>query len=452
MLTRVSQRATLQECFEYRGKWWLPECPSTTVPGTIGYTPTEGVTLTLDGDFKRYPDVVLGVCGGLDFTALNLAEHQHSFGRGVIHSTSLRVEVLIAGAHFPSKAEVLLPSMAAGLTELPAWHGGYPFLPIKPPNGGRYDFSFELPKPTETRIPSLDSHLRIEHRLPFSAGEEFHCQHATVATFTPDTPQSVWWYLRTAFHLQALLTVLIGQPVYATDFFSRSDKHAREGGANGELREPFHVYFHPSFTPDAGTEGVLAFRFKEVEPQFSAMLEGWFSTYEHYHPVYSALLQTFYHPGRYADAQLLSLAQALEGFHIRKYKGKFVDDLAYETYLVEMKAHLPEGMPQRLKQAITTRLGYGNEYSLRARLREIMRKLDPTVMQLIHRNPDALADAIVETRNRLVHPREAPSSRTADAEVVSLMLHAKALLTIAVLDAIGTATSALRNAVTLRRI
>jgi hypothetical protein len=43
----------VNEQFEFRGMWWLPEDPAFQVPGILTFDPDDGATLELLGSFKK---------------------------------------------------------------------------------------------------------------------------------------------------------------------------------------------------------------------------------------------------------------------------------------------------------------------------------------------------------------------------------------------------------------
>jgi hypothetical protein len=102
----------------------------------------------------------------------------------------------------------------------------------------------------------------------------------------------------------------------------------------------------------------------------------------------------------YPQSQFLILMQALESLHRKTRPGTYVRPEKYKKYRGEIEAGIPEVVPPNLRKSIKDALNYGNEYSLRERIEELL-TLYPG-KQIIDENPELIGE-IVSTRHNLSH-------------------------------------------------
>jgi hypothetical protein len=135
------------------------------------------------------------------------------------------------------------------------------------------------------------------------------------------------------------------------------------------------------------------------------------------------------------EIEFLSYVQAAETLHrVLKPPGKFVSDSDYSRVEVALISAIPLGTNNDLKQKIRQMLVYGNEVSLRRRLRELMKIFFPTI-------PDShkkWIERIVDTRNYFIHndPESAPKAASGQ-ELFNLCDGLRGLVTAALLHSVG---------------
>ncbi|MGI8478346.1 MAG: HEPN domain-containing protein, partial [Gaiellaceae bacterium] len=102
------------------------------------------------------------------------------------------------------------------------------------------------------------------------------------------------------------------------------------------------------------------------------------------------------------EFELLALTQALETFHRHVYEGTYLHPDEYAKVSAALTGAIPTGTPSDLKQALTKRIEYGNEYSQRKRFHELLSSLDDNARELL-RIDKALLNRVVDERNHLTH-------------------------------------------------
>ena len=102
--------------------------------------------------------------------------------------------------------------------------------------------------------------------------------------------------------------------------------------------------------------------------------------------------------------RFLGLIQALETYCRRVQGGKYLPDAVPRGIAAALKAALPPTTPQDLRNSLVQgKIKYGNEYSLRKRLRELLCSLEDETTKLIADSPGKFAEDVTATRNYLTH-------------------------------------------------
>lgn len=99
---------------------------------------------------------------------------------------------------------------------------------------------------------------------------------------------------------------------------------------------------------------------------------------------------------------------------------------------------IPAGTPAPLRDALKSRIKYGNEFSLRKRLNEIFAGIGPQNTALIAPNSATFISDVVDTRNYLTHYSDDLKEQTLEgADLFNANLRLKILLTILLLRELG---------------
>ena len=146
-----------------------------------------------------------------------------------------------------------------------------------------------------------------------------------------------------------------------------------------------------------------SFSFREIAGRFEKILNLWFEKYETLKPVYDLYLGALYNPQMYLENEFLSMVQALEAYHRRKFDGKYLSDDDYSKVYSKLKNAIDNlTVEKSFKESLKAKLKYGNEYSLRKRLKDLLSKFRDITKEFIA-NEDDFISKVVATRNRLTH-------------------------------------------------
>ena len=140
-----------------------------------------------------------------------------------------------------------------------------------------------------------------------------------------------------------------------------------------------------------------------IPHMFSTMLNAWFDKAEKLRDVYNLFFGTFYNDEMYLESVFLALIQVLETYSRSVTESRYVSESDYQRIAAAPSAAIPADTPNDLKQSLKNKIKYGNEYSLRKRLKKIIDSLEPDTVKLICADPARFRDRIVDTRNYLTH-------------------------------------------------
>ena len=145
------------------------------------------------------------------------------------------------------------------------------------------------------------------------------------------------------------------------------------------------------------------FRFADVPDDGTEVLSQWLSQAEELRYVRALYCEGVYGKGL-VEQKFLFLTQAAEAFHRRYYSGLYMEN--QEQFETEVLHPLTEAIPatvQRpLRDAISARLAFANELSLRRRLRELFEEHRDTLCMVVS-DPGEYVTSIVDLRNAFTH-------------------------------------------------
>ena len=408
---RISEN-TLLDSFEFKAFVWIPENPNDRQTGIVRVRAGE-ITLELMGSFRGdesprlfmdgalSPEIILGVSDEEKlFTLYQCHEYFHRLFE-IAPSSKFRATRLYYGSHFDRAQDIIFTEMTVECTYLSEWLAVAPidikgvFTP-----GQVRSFEYGAPKTIfSVALPcaTLDFVIGVDGKMEAFKGVTL--RHRAMVVIKPTEGQSRRWYEVTSRDLSALLTLLIGEPVYATRMtgWNPSPEYAIETNI-------FSALFRPSIKPDIHPSE-MPVAYDDVSDLAPALFQKWFEYADKLRPVYDLLCGTYYNAGSYEQSKFLALMQAVETLHRRMDDARYWDQEEYRNWLSGVMEHLPPLMPSALKERLQRYLQYGNEYGLRKRLKLMLKSLD-SLAQVIAPDADDFIGLIYRTRNYLTHYEE----------------------------------------------
>ncbi|OWK45507.1 HEPN domain-containing protein [Fimbriiglobus ruber] len=459
---------TLFDSFEYQGYFWLPATPDRKIPGVVRFASSD-ITLSLLGmlvettlqqlavvgpPFKA--DIILGQAqNGKKLTLYECTQIGTSttipHGTG---SSTLSAGCLLIGKHFGSKADLLFHSLSINYLHLEEWLAYKPFPPQDEEKDAAgetttYLSRYVVPDKLNYPVASLGCDILIDSQMFFGGFASFHKEsreHVALLTVKPAAKQPFDWFLERIVDLQNLLTLLIGEPTFPKRTVLYGDEIA---GPGFTYREDIQLFFHPAH----GKIGerlhpvkMLAM-FPAVSAHFGTILDSWFAKRELLENVCDLFFGVIYNNYLFLQFRFLGLIQALETYCRRVQGGKYLPEADYEKIAAALKAALPTTTPQDLRNSLVQgKIKYGNEYSLRKRLRELLCSLEDDTTKLVTPTLGKFCEEVTATRNYLTHySSELQAQAFKGGDLYAAYLRLRLLVTIVLLKELGLDEKAIRD-------
>lgn len=409
--------------FEIMGLWWLPEKDNKKIPGTLKFVADKEIKLELMGSFhesinqalkSKQPlnfEIILGVSKGISFTLFKSEELNTSFGAAnseFILST-FQCKYIFKGVHFFSVNDVNFAQMVVGFTHLEDWIS---------PNLFKFEdvnaISYNNPPKQIVKINKINSLISIVSGVTRSTDSKRVSME--INSFFVIKPLSeskdLEWYEDVIRCLGNFLTLAVGRAIYSKNLTAYLSENYK-----------FKIYFVLNMQKEENIHSsMMMLPYRSLTSYLDKFLNNWFDYSDLLKPVYELFFGTYY-AQLYEEFNFLSLIQAIEAYHRRIYvdKGKYLSDNDYEplerSLINSIPTALPDGRdyPIGFTDALKAKIKYGNEYSLRTRLKQLSNvwgSLDP----LLYENRDSFNHDIVCTRNYLTHYEKSPDCRVFEGD------------------------------------
>jgi hypothetical protein len=223
--------------------------------------------------------------------------------------------------------------------------------------------------------------------------------------FTPPKPMPLSWAQAAVRRFEQFVAFGTRWPCTATEEVARP---IRVGNDRDDVDVPVH---RRRFGVTGNDSRPLPLFWPARRPHSLAVLvEHWFAAFPRFAPVFDLMTSLTYAEPRFADAQFLILTQAAESLHRRMMPGLYVQPSEYDAIRTAVVKSIPETVSDSHRQSLRSRIQFGNEYSFRQRLRELVNGVaDDRLRALIASDPAKFIGDVVDTRNYLVHYPEPPT-------------------------------------------
>jgi hypothetical protein len=427
--------------FEAFGRWWSPACEYLrTQPflGRLTWDPVKGATieaaglssevtnslshrlghrLLLQGQLDNLPCITLD-------DAMVVSVTTEIIGTGNVKITSNK---LTQGDDVLADTDqTLLLSLSCEMTGLDVWAAGNTFT-ISHPEPAR-DVIECLPYKEQLFTQVDDITVSVARWNRSSHGIRTYSIEG-VNTFTLKAG-ALFSYERgrqLLHELKAFLTVALDRPIVFETIRGRledSDQKMPDGrpvSRHMEFFETTDELVRPASKKDRHNQRI-PFLFQPVERAAEAF-QRFRDIYRKHRMSLDFFLSQTYGTKSYINQQFADLVHGLEGLHRGLRGGTFMEQAAYDkTVLPALVSGIPAGIDTELRQALKKRLEFGNEFSLRRRLKELARFHEAYAGAYLGKASD-FADTIANMRNELAHAigTNAPNRNTVTQYFI--MLH-----------------------------
>lgn len=438
--------------FELKGIWWLPDKSEVQISGILCFDNENKITLELLGSFREItslgqgdffqPDIILGISdSGHICTLFRNIETNSQLNFPGIHKTRFESNYLFIGKHFNKPEEIAFSALQVNFTNIENWLVARPFS-MEMPKDTKSDWTLTFKWPAEFNANLEDLGCAIESTHDFNTGgdliREAHWKSKAYLKITPTEPKHFEWYWGVIYDLCNLLTLLIGETTYINYVKAFGDDV--QISPDKKSKETIELYFtQKKYGLNKNIHHFqMILPYSRISNNISDVLSLWFAKAQRLRSVYDLFFGTFYNPGLYLQFQFLSLMQAIESFHRVTKGGKYLSNEDWQPYRATLASGISKELDSGHRESLKSRIKYGNEYSLRKRIGELLEILAESTASLLTPTDKFFTGVVVDTRNYLTHyDDELKDVALKDADLYWANQRLKILITILLLKEIG---------------
>ena len=449
------------EKFEYKGIWWLPDNPKKQILGMLRFVPGEGAVLDLMGSFVKLkstnvsfePEIILGTSSdGKNITLHKCVLTNESDSSSGFPTSSFYANVVFIGWNFTKPEELKFKSFFVNYPYFEEWSkiGVFSYRRESEEKSKQYKVKYEVPEPVKAKVDNFK--ISFDHNLNISGDwlREVNLKHVTFIKIEPDGELHFEEYQDILYHLQNFLSLATTRVIYPLSIVAKTEQYKRVSTfSKGEVRyPPIEIFYNVIGKVDLSkklTHHDMLFTFRDISGQFETYLQNWFDKAELLKPVYDLFFGTLYKPSMYLEVQFLSLIQAVESYHRRRFGGKYLSDEDYKEVCDTLVNAIPDRAEGGFKDSLKNRIQYGNEFSLRTRLRRLFDSDEyREILSEFAENKNAFIGEMVDTRNYLTH-HEGKEKAAIGEELDPFIQKLKILLEICLLTELGFSSEEIKK-------
>ena len=402
----------IREHHERDGDWWKPENSAVRLAGTFAWQDQVG-TVRLHRSFEplrggsiarpeSYPVLHGTLSNGTKVTLLNsfIERETTNFGpEGIFTSATLSVAQAIFGFHADQRTKYTrlvgtIPGLDVWLTRDP-WQVSRDEqnLVIQGANGRVRTFTFS----------DFTARLHLNRRVKQSRDQELGIEREAAVSIEASAPQELPWFVEKLSCILSFLSML-GGTTFAPEKLGLETECENEVNYLVRLAYPQLCEFKASQD---------FFLIESKVGNLEDELVNWVADYEKLRlPAQLALSVFSSINALQSHMQFLSLMQVCEGFHRVKHAGLYMDQ---ETYDKKIAPVITAAIPRRSAAAVCdvpsdphlaslkSRIKFGNEKSLRNRMKELAESLEDPIRTLILGADGKVPESWLATRNYYTH-------------------------------------------------
>jgi hypothetical protein len=417
----------MKDSFTYDGYWWLPESPENQVFGQFTFTPGDELSIKIQGTLDNHPkirkvshdfinpELLHGVIKdklGMEKSITVYKCHQTGAslsGLG-LESSSFMGMAAFVGAHFDTIEQLEFRSISVHFSNMEMWSNKNPISIGGSSNNKERIVTYTAPGSAWAK--SQDMWLQIVFHGPITSYSftEAIVSYQTRVEITGFQEMKFEKYLHVIRRLQNFFSLAMGAPTYPIAVTGQSNANKIIKEDKSELFLPIDIFYLASSWPREikhihSTQ--MLFTLSTIESNFEKCVQSWMEKYELLEPAINLYFSVLYNPSNLVEIKLLSLTQAIETYHRRLFGGKYQSDDVYSTGLYrDLIKALPKELDSDFAKSLSGRLKYGNEYSLRTRLRKVIESvIDILDFKFVSSKQErsAFISKVVDTRNYWTH-------------------------------------------------
>jgi hypothetical protein len=418
----------LSEKIENIGYFWLPENTEQKLPGTLRLSESGKAFLEVVGHFGEQIDAINGspnlgrIVGILEkgelVTLDGCSYSNRNISFGGVSKCTIRANLALIGANFEKDHPLAFSKVSFSLEGLDEW------LEI---SGIKVTLNLEETsavikyEPPQELSLSLPDDIRLSFEFGWTVPSLGNLKEAKVTqkayvSLESNEIRPLHFFKSLIFKITNFFCFAINEIVgleSVTGFYPELKIEIPDGKS---YEVPIKMYYESlpfsEKKPKLDLHSML-FRYCHITTDIEKILTKWLNNYEVSEPAFNLYFASKSGGHKYLDGRFLSLAQGIETLHRRNSNETLMQTNQYSSLMEQLIASCQE----EHKSWLNGKLKFGNELSLRARLKQMLapfhRFFGETSQQKY------LISKIIDTRNYLTHYD--PCLETSAAKGVELL-------------------------------
>ena len=407
---RTLERYHLDGHYNLKGQWWIPSDPERKTTGNLELKGYDGAYLEVEIAFSTEADrntltnypVLVGVThSGIEVTLRNCQQTE----KPLLLSTGSRyhIELVFIGRHFQRPGQIKFRAVYLWLHNFDEWLNSSGFT--LPTSFNREEMHIEYCRPKDVEL-----HANASRRL--SAGFSVYGPKYTTVQKSIELRQAAYLkverksgkdlrdYMATSRTVQTFLALAIRGTVYPRKVMA----------VYRDERTTIDVFFVPTLRPESSLTSLvdMVFSYPDVSSEIDSMMNLWFRKWPRLEPLCNIYLGVLYGKELYMENRFLGMVQILETYHRRFIGGQYQNKEEFEksVYPALVEA-IPDHINREYRDSLKGKISFAHEYSLRKRLRDLIRRVPETIKGEIFGDANEaegrFVEKVVATRNYLTH-------------------------------------------------
>ena len=384
-------------------------------------------------------EIILGQSeNGTNITLYECFELNRRISSAGFQSSVIQPNGIFVGGHFESSSQLTFFTLSTHYSHIDEWANISGFKIDFDWQSHTASITYRMPDSVEVSIDGVGA-VFIDCRPTLPAlcivQKEAAIAQRTYIRVRPREPLHIKSYFSVFWRrIEEFLTLAIGDAIYPLEMRGKSD-HITELHDNDVFHPEIDIYYRPPMAPES-QEPIppykMLFTYKEIADKFPEYLATWMSKAEVLEPVFNLYFGTLYNRRMYLEQCFLSIIHAIEAFHARTFGDVWMSEDQYKPIYETLVASIPDTVSRDHQQSLDSRLKYGNEFSLRKRLKEILNKWKGVLQDYISNEAEFIG-CVVDTRNYLTHHDESLRPNIAHGQDLLLLTEKLQLVVIACL-------------------
>ncbi len=263
-------------------------------------------------------------------------------------------------------------------------------------------------------IQSLEAYIRLETVVNWSnpAYNLMTLGYSNHIRIVPKKKKSLEWYENVIFKIRRLFTVLLGQTTSIESIIicPKKEKSQFPNDVKYHLvRQKISLLYQQNINikeKDSKYPLDIAFTLENIGIKgFEKVINNWFENSGKLETTTSLYFDISINDKMSPNYKFLTVIQALEAYsRSKKESNKYMDQKEYDSQIYKKLIDIfPSNIDSSHRSALKNRIKYGNEYSLRKRIAEMIKSLPIEMEKIITNNDKKFVPKIIDKRNLLTH-------------------------------------------------